>query len=104
MKAPDPEKVARLQERAVRLGELKAHPSWAELRAVFEERRRKHFDSLTKQLVAGLDVDQRHVDRMAGFFKGAEFVLDFPDLAESSLETALKRVELFEALHEEVTR
>lgn len=100
MKAPDPDKVAALQERATRLGQLKTHPSWAELRALFEERRRKHYDNLARQLVAGAEIDQRYVDRMAGFFKGAQWLLDNPELAESSLKAALKKAELFEALHE----
>lgn len=101
MKAPDPEKIADLTVLASRLGELKQHPSWGELRQLFENRRRKHFDLLARQLLAGNEVDQRYVDRMAGFFKGAEWILDHPDLAESSLKTALKRAELFEALTEE---
>jgi hypothetical protein len=101
VKAPNPDRVAQLQERAARLGELKEHPSWQELRSVFEARRRKHYDNLSRQLIAGSEVDQRYVDRMAGFFKGAEWLLDNPDFAESSLRAALKRAELFGALSEE---
>lgn len=100
MKQPDPEKVAALSQRAGRLHELKEHPSWAELRALFEERRDKHFKNLSRQLIAGAEVDQRYVDRMAGFFRGAQWILDNPEQAEQSLKTALQKAQLFEALQE----
>ena len=103
MKSPDPEKLARITERAARLGQLKEHPSWAELRALFEERRAKHYESLTRQLLAGAEIDQRHVDRTAGFFKGAEWILNNPDQAEDSLQRALEKAERLQALTEEVT-
>lgn len=104
VKPPDPEKVAQLQERATRLGELRAHPSWAELCEVVAEKKAARFEQLRKNLLSGEPVDQRYIDRLAGFFMGAEFVLERPDLAEASLATALKKAELFEALNEEVTR
>ena len=94
MKALDPVRVANLADRAARLGQLKDHDSWAELRTLFEERRAKHYKSLTDQLMAGSEIDQRYVDRTAGFFKGAQWILDNPDLAESSLASALRKAEL----------
>jgi hypothetical protein len=102
MKEPDPEKVAALAQRAQRLSKLKDHESWGELRALFEERQRKHFDNLTRQLLAGAEVDQRYVDRMAGFFRGAQWLLDNPEMAETSLRTALRRAELFQELQKEI--
>ena len=86
----DADTVAKKRDRAARLGELREHPSWAELRAVLEERKAVHFRSLQRQLMAGYH-DQRYVDRMSGFFKGAEWILDNPDLAEKSLQNAIKR-------------
>lgn len=103
MKPPDPDKVRALSDRASRLGKLKEHESWAELRALYEERKKKHFDALTRQLIAGTAVDQRYVDRMAGFFRGAEWLLDNPDMAEESLARALKKAERLQAITSEVT-
>lgn len=103
MKAPDPERLAALTQRAERLGKIKEHESWAELRALFEERRDKHYKSLTSRLLAGAEIDQRHVDRTAGFFHGAQWILDHPDLAEASLKRALERAERLQAITEEVT-
>ena len=87
----DADTVAKKRDRAARLGELREHPSWAELRAVLEERKAVYFRSLQRQLVSGSAVDQRYIDRVAGFFKGAEWILDNPDLAEKSLQNAIKR-------------
>lgn len=87
-----------LQARAFRLGKLKEHESWQELRSLFEERKQKHYTSLTKQLIDGAEIDQRWVDRIAGFFRGAQWILDNPDQAEKSLESALKKAQLFQAL------
>lgn len=98
----DPERLAQLTERAHRLGKLKEHESWGELRALFEERRDKHYNGLLKQLLAGVEVDQRQIDRLAGFFKGAEWLLDNPDMAIDSLERALLKAERLQALTEEV--
>ena len=87
----DADTVAKKRDRAARLGELREHPSWAELRAVLEERKAVYFRSLQRQLINGSAVDQRYIDRVAGFFKGAEWILDNPDLAEKSLQNAIKR-------------
>ena len=90
----DADTVAEKRDRAVRLGELREHPSWAELRAVLEERKAVYFRSLQRQLVSGSAVDQRYIDRVAGFFRGAEWILDNPDLAEKSLQAAVRKARL----------
>ena len=99
----NPERLALLAERAERLGQIKDHPSWPELRALFEERRDKHYRNLTRQLLAGTAMDQRLIDRTAGFFHGAEWILDHPDQAEQSLKRALEKAERYRAITEEVT-
>lgn len=43
----------------------------------------------------GESIDQRHIDRMAGYFKGMEDLLAKPDQLEHQLERALSRAELF---------
>lgn len=102
MKPLDPDRLAAIADRAQRLSQLKQHESWQELRVLFEERRQKHFENLTSRLLAGAEVDQRHVDRLAGFFRGAQWILDNPDLAEASLEAALKKAERLQTIKEEV--
>lgn len=96
------DKLADLRTRAARLSELKSHPSWAELRSLLEERKARRFDQVTRQLVAGEPVDQRYIDRMAGFFKGAEWILDNPDMAEQSLERAIDKARLMGLLEKEM--
>jgi hypothetical protein len=85
------DQLAGLKVRAARLSELKSHPSWAELRALLEERKARRFGQVQRQLIDGLAVDQRYLDRLAGFFKGAEWILDNPDMAEQSLERAVEK-------------
>ena len=104
MKPLDPEKLAQLTERAHRLGKLKEHESWAELRGLFEERRARHYERLQKQLLAGGEIDQRYIDRLAGFFKGAQWVLDNPEMAEKSLDSAIRKAELLQTITEEVNQ
>lgn len=101
-KALDPDRVAALRERAAKLGELKQHPSWAELRQLLEERKSRRFQSMQRELIHGTPVDQRYVDRMAGFFKGAEWILDNPDMAEQSLERAVSKAQMMGLLEKEM--
>ncbi|MBI3936400.1 MAG: hypothetical protein HY323_05440 [Betaproteobacteria bacterium] len=89
---PDPDELVRLSERAVKLQALADHPAWPELRARVEERRDKHMRSLLRRLTAGGALDQREIDRQAGFWKGALFVLDNPELAEKDLQNAIAMV------------
>ena len=96
MPKPDPDRDMALINRAAVLAELKQQPAWAELARIVEERKRVHFDSLTRRLIAGQPVDQREVDRMAGYFKGQEDLIARPDLAANQAKSALKRAELFE--------
>lgn len=94
-KPPDPNAVAALRDRTVKLSQLREHPSWAELQLVLEERKAKVFGTIQRQLIEGVEVDQRWIDRVAGFFKGAEWILDNPDMIEQKLEREVKRAALF---------
>jgi hypothetical protein len=83
-----------MKTRTAKLSELKSHPSWAELLAILEERKTKRFGAVQRQLIEGVAIDQRYLDRLAGFFKGAEWILDNPDLSEQSLATAVKKAKI----------
>jgi len=89
----DPDRLAALTNRAARLGELKETPAWTELRVQVQERKDAIYGAFLKRLQAGEPVDQREVDRTAGFFKGMETLLDYPDLADTRLRRALDRAE-----------
>lgn len=90
----DAEVLARKKLRAARLAELRDHPSWAELQVVLNERRDRVFESMRRQLMAGEPADQRYIDRVAGFFVGAQWILDNPDMAENALERAVHKAAL----------
>lgn len=92
---PDPDAVAALRDRTVKLSQLREHPSWPELRSCLEERKTKTFAGIQRQLVSGVAIDQRWLDRVAGFFAGAEWLLDNPDMTEQKLQRAVERAALF---------
>jgi hypothetical protein len=89
----DPDALAALTEKTARMASLKEHPGWADLRAHFANRRRVWTERLQKDLMEGRALDQRDIDRHAGFWKGAEFILEHPDMTEKKLETTLKRAQ-----------
>lgn len=99
---PNQAKVQEIAERAQALGELKKHPSWRVLRDVFDKRRHQYFESLARQLMRGsIDapvVPQRELDYQRGFWAGAKWILDNPEMAETSLEHALRRAELYKEM------
>jgi hypothetical protein len=92
-KPVDHDELAFLAERSARLQKLTEYPEWAELRALTEERRDFYMTNLTKRLTNGSAVDQREIDRHAGFWKGALAVLEYPAAVEKKLETVLKRAQ-----------
>jgi hypothetical protein len=88
----DPDEVAFLVERSVRLKALTEHPAWAELRLVMEERRDVHMHALAKRLMRG-NVDATEIDRHTGFWQGVFAVLDKPDEVEKDLVRKLRRLD-----------
>lgn len=88
------EKVRELGDSVRELAKLVEHPSWPVLRAEFEKRERAYLDKIVRQLVAGgIDakpIDQREIDYIRAFLRGARAVLDTPDNAMKALEEALR--------------
>lgn len=78
------------------LAKLKDHPSWDILRGEYEKKRDGYFNRLSLRLMSGgaraATVDQREIDYQRGFWAGAKWVIDNPDLAETALADALKKV------------
>lgn len=99
---PDTAKVQQIAEKAQMLGELKKHPGWSLLREIFNKKQKTYFESLARKIMSGsIDaptLDQRELDYQRGFWAGARWILDNPEQAERSLETALKRVQIYEEM------
>jgi hypothetical protein len=81
--------------RKKRLTRLTEHPDWPELRAELDRKQERHLKRVTSLLVGRTDVTvlQRELDYIAGFWAGAGWVVDTPDLAEKTLEKALERAD-----------
>lgn len=89
------EKKKVLGDRARVLGKLKEHPSWEELRSEFERKRERHEKRVAGLIIARAEapIVQREIDYIAGFWAGAKWLLDTPDMAEESLKKALVKAE-----------
>lgn len=89
-----------IADRARRLGSIKQHPAWPELREELgrkKARTQKSFQArhFTSSHLAA-PVDQREIDFLNGFFAGAEWILDNPEQAEDTLKAALRKSEALE--------
>jgi hypothetical protein len=93
MARTDPERLARLTNRAAGLKPLVESEAWAELRLLVAERKEAHFRSMTTRLMNGTLIPDAEVHRTAGFFKGMETLLDYPELSQAQLRRALERAE-----------
>lgn len=90
-------KVRELGDAARELAKLTEHSSWSVLRAEFDGRKRAYLDKIARSIATGgLDakpIDQREIDYIRGFLRGAQAVLDTPGHALEALEEALKKEE-----------
>lgn len=90
----DSAKLAELGDRAMRLHKLSEHEGWDELRRAFEVRKEKWTRNLAQRLLLkDSTIDQREIDWQNGFLAGCKWLLDNPDMAEETLEKALRQVE-----------
>ena len=94
---PEADQIRVLGDRAQQLSKLTEHPSWATLKEELGRVREMYQTKLSRKLTTGginaPPLDQREIDYQRGFFAGAKWILDNPDLAESTLQTALDRRE-----------
>lgn len=88
----DKNKLAEIGKQAERLGELKQHPSWRLLTDIFEAKRLRYFESVTKHAIQSGKLPD-DFDYKRGFFAGAAYILAHPENAESMFEAALKKAE-----------
>jgi hypothetical protein len=98
-------KLLELGERAQELGKLTEHPSWPVLREEFARKRARTEKALFSQFMSGgaetKAVNQRYLDYWRGFFEGCEWLLSNPEMAETTLETALRKARELEARQQE---
>lgn len=62
------------------------------MKLVIEKKEEKVVGLLSRNILAGKAVDQRVIDRQAGFWAGAMHVLNHPENAEAEMDAALKRL------------
>lgn len=93
-RAPSPEEVGAVTERAIDLRKLTEYPEWETLKLVASEDKAQSEKRLFRDFTSNRarPVDQRLIDRHIGFWEGVQAVLDSPDKfakkAERMLDTA----------------
>lgn len=95
MSTIEADKIRVLGDRARELSKLQEHPSWPILKTELERVRDLYVGRLARTFATGgisaLPLNQREIDYQRGFFRGAKWILDNPDMAESTLMKALER-------------
>lgn len=90
-------KIALLGDTANELAKLKEHPSWDVLKRVFADARQRAEKKMAREMFSGGEnhpaLDQREVDYRRGFLRGAQAVLDHPELAEKAFLKAMERTQ-----------
>lgn len=77
-------------------GELKEQRGWQRLMERLLKERDEYLRDVAARLLDGKEVTQREIDFMAGFYKGASYVLKHPEEAEKSFEKAARLAWVFE--------
>ena len=83
-------------------GELMSQPGWQRLMERLTKEKDEYLLDIAKRLLDGREVDQREIDFMSGFYKGALYVLKHPEEAEKSFEKAARLAWVFEGQEQEV--
>lgn len=93
----DADTIRVLGDRARELAKLADHPSWPVLKGEMARVRGVYQARLARRLTTGginaSPLDQREIDYQRGFFAGAQWILDNPEMAEATLAKALERRE-----------
>ena len=84
-------RLALLATEARELEKLTEHESWGILRARFEALRADDLTSLARQIMSDRVPSPEDLAERRGFWKGAEWVLNNPALAEKAYERANER-------------
>ena len=101
-KADNDPKFRMIAEDARIFGELMEQRGWQRLLERMEKEEQEYLLDVAKRLRDGFEVSQREIDFMAGFWKGAIYVLRHPQKAEQSFEKAARLAWVFESSDQEV--
>ena len=75
------------------------HPGWEELKEEFKRKKDKHLKLLvSRQITSGKPVNQREFDFFNGWWSCGEWLLANPDMAEGSLERAIRKAEILKGV------
>jgi len=85
--ASDP-KIRAVAEDAKVFGELRDQRGWQRLVERLANEKDEYMLDIAARLLANKEVPQREIDFMAGFYKGADYVLKHPEKAEESFVKA----------------
>jgi len=80
------------QQIAERLGELAKSEGWATLVEIFDAAEKSYYQTVTRQLMQGREINQRKLDHNRGVFDGVRQLLEQPAKAESVLAKAIERL------------
>lgn len=69
---------------------LRDHAGWRRLHAKVKESKQSFMFSLSRRLMAGERVSQEEIAHSRGFYEGALWIIEQPEVAESNLEKAAR--------------
>lgn len=75
--------------RSERMAKIAQTEGWDELKEEFKRKKERQLKALISKFVNG-NFDQREADWHRGFWAGCEWLLANPDMAEKSVERALR--------------
>jgi hypothetical protein len=80
--------------RGERLAKLKQHPAWNDLVAEVDAAANRHWESVTRTLKAGVDLDLEDLRLKREYYRGMRAVLDMPDRGAKAIEKHLQKGEV----------
>ena len=83
--------VRAIRDKARDFALLKEQPGWQQLIKMLEREQEEWLLDLAKRLFDGEEVAPEEIKFMAGFYRGADYVLRHPEVAEDSFVKAARR-------------
>ena len=83
--------------RGERIAKLKQHPAWKDLCDEVEEAAAQHWESVTRQLAVGVEVDLEDIALKREFYRGMRAVTLMPDRGRKAIEKHLEKGEVSKA-------
>lgn len=77
--------------RGERISKLAQHPAWPDLIAEVVQQEVDYWDTVTRRLRAGQELDPAEVEVKRAFFKGMKHVVAFPDLGAKAIQKHVEK-------------